>query len=191
MRRSAQLFVLLLAARMIAQESKPAKSEIEVLYDEDQQDRKGGIKLETITAESVARLIEHDAAHATRVRALLTTGALKSGTDFEKAAFIFQHGRQPADQLFAHILAMVAMSKGDKGASWIAAATLDRYLQGIGQPQVWGTQYQRFASKPSTQEPFDRNLVPDSLREELGVPPLEQQAKRLAEMNQAQQPSPK
>jgi hypothetical protein len=31
--------------------------------------------------------------------------------------------------------------KSDLDARWIAAATLDRYLQRIGQPQVFGTQF--------------------------------------------------
>ena len=38
-------------------------------------------------------------------------------------------------------LALAAMEKGDAAARWIAAATLDRYLQKVQQPQVFGTQY--------------------------------------------------
>ena len=31
--------------------------------------------------------------------------------------------------------------RGGSADKWIAAATLDRYLQSINQPQVFGTQY--------------------------------------------------
>jgi hypothetical protein len=54
---------------------------------------------------------------------------------------VFQHGRDADDYLLAHILAVQAVVKGDASSKWIAAATLDRYLQAIGHPQVFGTQY--------------------------------------------------
>jgi hypothetical protein len=72
---------------------------------------------------------------------LLKQDALQSGADFHDAAFIFQHGDSPDDYLLAHMLAMAAVTKGDGRGRWIAVAMLDRYLQSIGQPQVFGTQY--------------------------------------------------
>lgn len=65
---------------------------------------------------------------------MLEAGALKTGEDFEDASVIFQHGDNPQDYLLAHVLAMAAMTKGDANARWIAAATLDRYLQSVKQP---------------------------------------------------------
>ena len=50
-------------------------------------------------------------------------------------------GKQRPDYLLAHILALDAMAKGFDRAKWLSVATLDRYLQLIGQPQVFGTQY--------------------------------------------------
>jgi hypothetical protein len=195
MTKRALLLALLLAAKAFCQEAKPheaktSQSEIDVLYDQDQKDREGDFTSQTMTLEYVTRLQERDSAHRKRVHELLTAGALKSGKDFEKAAFIFQHGEQPDDFLFAHILAMVAVTKGNQGAIWIAAATLDRYLQKVGKSQVLGTQFSSANASPWTQEPYDRSLVPDSLRRELRVPDLDEQAKRLAEMKN-QQPSPK
>jgi hypothetical protein len=53
----------------------------------------------------------------------------------------------------------------DRRARWLAAATLDRYLQKVGQPQVFGTQYRRAGTPnaPWTMDPYDDQL-PDSLR---------------------------
>ena len=76
-----------------------------------------------------------------RVAALLAAGALHTADDYRKAAFVFQHGDRSDDYLLAHTLALVAVAKGDQGAAWIAAATLDRYLQSVRQPQIYGTQY--------------------------------------------------
>lgn len=63
------------------------------------------------------------------------------GRDFRYASFIFQHGQTSDDYLLAHVLAVEAVVHGNTVSKWIAAATLDRYLQEIGQKQVFGTQY--------------------------------------------------
>jgi hypothetical protein len=96
------------------------------------------------------------------------------------------------DYLLAHILAIEAIAKGDASSKWIAAATLDSYLRSIGQKQVFGTKYTSKSylflrqhkddpnaknspeaqQKGYTQEPFDRNLVPDPLRGDFCVPDL-------------------
>ena len=83
----------------------------------------------------------NDLARRKRVHKLLASGKLSTGPDFHDAAFIYQHGNEPDDYLLAHLLAMTSVAKGDLDSRWIAAATLDRYLQAIGQPQVFGTQY--------------------------------------------------
>ena len=87
--------------------------------------------------------------------------------------------------LLAHTLAMVALKKGRPDAIWIAAATLDRYLQNIGKPQIYGTQFQT-PNGPgrTTQEPYDRATVSDALRDELDVPALKDQDAQRAGYDQ-------
>jgi hypothetical protein len=131
-----------------------------------------------------------DAARRAEAKSLLAAGELKTAQDFHDAAFIFQHGHDPVDYLLAHILAIEAIIKGDNSSKWIAAAALDRYLQAIGQKQVFGTQSlsksylylmqhkddPNAMSSPEahqkgyTQEPYDRTLVPDALRSDFCVP---------------------
>lgn len=103
---------------------------------------------------------------------MLETGQLRTGNDFREASLVFQHGVQADDIiLMAHILATLALAKGDAESRWISAATLDRYLQPVGQPQVFGTQYSRKkAADPVTQEPFNKALVPSNLRTGFCVP---------------------
>lgn len=133
-----------------------------------------------------------DAMRRAEAKSLLVTGELKTAQDFHDAAFIFQHGHDPDDYLLAHILAIEAIAKGDASSNWIAATTLDRYLQSVGQKQVFGTQYTSKSylfllqhkgdpnaknspeaqQKAYTQEPFDRNLIPDTLRGDFCVPNL-------------------
>lgn len=122
-----------------------------------------------------------DAQRRVRTRELLASGALKSGADFLGAAFIFQHGTEPRDYLLAHVLAVRAVGLGFKNAEWIAAATLDRYLQSVGQPQIYGTQF-RFPDGVLTMEPYDRALLDDALRNAAGVADLATQERKLEEM---------
>jgi hypothetical protein len=69
----------------------------------------------------------------------------------------------------AHTLAVVAVARGQASATWMVAATLDRYLQAIHQPQIYGTQTD-VEHEPITQEPYNRGLVSDALRILLNVP---------------------
>lgn len=64
---------------------------------------------------------------------MLIRGEITSGNDFYEAAFIFQHGETASDYLFSHVLALEALTKGFDRAKWLSVATLDRYLQLIGQ----------------------------------------------------------
>lgn len=136
-------------------------------------------------------------------RLLLEAGEFKTAQDFHDAAFIFQHGHLPEDYLLAHILAIEAIIKGDASSKWIAAATLDRYLQAVGQKQVFGTQYSSKSylylmlhkddpnaanspearQKGNTQEPYDRTLVPEALRGEFCVADQAAQATNLSDLN--------
>jgi hypothetical protein len=76
----------------------------------------------------------------------------------------------------------VAGFNGRREARSLSAKALDRFLQRIGRPQVLGTQAQRTENDPWTQEPYDRSL-PDTVRQEYGVPPLAEQARQLADQN--------
>lgn len=124
-----------------------------------------------------------DAERREQVLALLKSGDLSTGNDFQWAALIFQHGSSPNDYLLAHTLATIAVAKGKPNAIWVASATLDRYLESVGQPQIFGTQYQRKVGTTWTQEPYNRTLISDALRSALGVPSQAAQDKQLQEYN--------
>lgn len=176
--------------------AKPAQAAdnpaMTAMFDADQGDR---AKLGKMSVNAVAT---RDAERRDKTTALLHSGKLRTGNDFYRAAFVFQHGLTANDYLLAHTFAVIAAARGRTDATWIAAATLDRYLQKIGQKQVYGTQYQMFKGSPLTQEPYDRSLIPDTLREALGVAPLAQQEQRrqklqaeMDAMNKTSHPSAK
>lgn len=152
---------------------RPTNSEMASIYDADQSDRAADVIDWTKLASS-------DADRRARTRKLLESGDLQSADDYFHAAFVLQHGEKPEDFLEAHLLAMVSVAKGKTLALWIASATLDRYLQNIGRPQVLGTQYRFPGRDKVTQEPYDKELIPDTVRRVLHVRSIyEQELKRM------------
>lgn len=147
-------------------EDAPSNQEMKRIFDEDQRVRQSYPNVDWKAVN------QSDAVRRQETMKLLQDGALHSGEDFSWAAFVFQHGSEPNDYLLAHTLAMVAVGKGNSDALWIASATLDRYLQSIKQPQIYGTQFLTPKDSPTTQNPYNRTLIPDSLRLQLGVPSL-------------------
>jgi hypothetical protein len=156
----------------VASDSDTPDAEMKAIYDEDQ-------RVRTEKEIDWSAVNKSDAERRAQTRKLLTDGALHTGKDYEEAAFVFQHGDTPQDYLLAHTLAMVAVSKGDSTAIWIAAATLDRYLQKINQKQIYGTQYSSGPQNHWTQDPYDRDLISDTLRAQLAVPSQSTQNEQL------------
>lgn len=173
---------------IVAQNTDPTIPEIQRIFDADQKDRSHGPSL-PVSQEEWKKLSDRDEARRKRVRQLIDAGALTTGKDYRQAAFVFQHGATPSDFLFAHLLAMAGVSKGDEDSRWIAAAALDRYLESVKQSQVFGTQFsKRGPSEPWTQEPYDRDLLPDVFRKAFCVPDLKSQSSKVAAMNRKEKP---
>jgi hypothetical protein len=162
-------------SRFVLGADLPSNAELKSIFEADQADRQSGPNIDWAVVRP------RDEARRARTAALLDAGALQSGDDFWHAAFIFQHGSNPDDYLLAHSLAVIAAARGRPDATWIAAATLDRYLQNIGRKQIYGTQYSTPRGGATTQEPYDRTLVSDALRAALGVPPQAEQERRRTE----------
>jgi hypothetical protein len=137
------------------------------IFDEDQAARQNAL---SFSKEQWMALIKEDAARRITVHKLLDAGPLHTGEDFEDAAFIFQHGDTADDYLLTHTLASLAVAKGRTSAHEIMTKTLDRYLQKIGQPQIYGTQSHRHADGPWIQEPYNRDLISEDLLRQLGIP---------------------
>lgn len=181
------------------QKASAAPKTAHQLFVEDQEDLRGG-------ANGGPRFSEEQYHQRVQVReatlrSMLAAGEIKTGDDFRDAAYIFQHGNSANDCLFAHILAMEAMARGTESTRFVAAATLDRLLQMVKQPQVFGTQYitdpnvrvpVRANASPwtlgRTLEPYNESLLPDSVRTDFCVPELGQQKQNVAMFNAGKWP---
>jgi hypothetical protein len=97
---------------------------------------------------------------------------------------VLQHASQPDDFLLAHEFCVVAISKGEERAKWLAAATEDRYLMNVKRPQRFGTQYRSDKIGEPLRLYEVSPDVTDSLRRALNVPSLSEARKREAEINE-------
>ncbi|NVM77379.1 hypothetical protein FHW83_003185 [Duganella sp. SG902] len=162
----------------IAVDLSATSNELAKLYKEDQADRDSSSG-QVLDWEAIGI---RDERRELRVKQLLAAGPLGDGTAYYHAAMVLQHASTPDDYLLAHDLCVIAISKGENKAKWLAAASLDRFLLAIGRPQRFGTQYQsKRAFLPPQLATVDPN-VPDMLRSELDVPTLEEARKTEAQM---------
>ncbi len=136
------------------------KSTLRKIYDEDQENRN----------EDSRRLWR------AQVRQLIAEDKVQTGEDYYYAAFIFQHGQKPEEYLYAHVLAMTAVGKGFEPAKWLAAATLDRYLRSVKQPQIFGTQFGSLFDNGDL-DPYNKELLSDKMRQLWCVAPYSKQLK--------------
>ncbi len=175
-------FAPFLGCRAAGAREDRASEELATLYRADQEARQGDWS--DLGQDELHAIAKADEARLARVLELVSAGALQAPADGYHAAMVLQHGSAPDHQLLAHILATAAAIEGDERGAWLSAASLDRFLQGIGRPQRFGTQYLRNGAEPWTQEPFDPSL-PDAVRATFGVPPLAASRKRLEALNAA------
>ncbi|MGV9008928.1 hypothetical protein [Brevundimonas sp.] len=164
--------ILALATPVFAQDAAVEVAdnpEMAAIYAADQAVRQDFAAILAGGRENAMRIHAADAVRRQQVQALLDAGSLRTAADFYAAALVYQHGDTAEDYLMAHTLAVAALGEGSTESPWLAAATLDRYLQKIGQPQIYGTQTMMRRGEPPTREPFDHALIPDSLRTILNV----------------------
>ena len=153
--------------------------ELARLYREDQADRtsSGGKPIDWDAVEG------RDKARLARVKELYAQNRLQTGADYFHTAMVLQHGGTPEDYLLAHELCVAAISKGNKEAKWLAAASEDRFLMTIGRPQRFATQYRSEGGDSPLKLYQVDSGVTDELRRAMDVPPLAKAKAKEAELN--------
>jgi hypothetical protein len=69
-------------------------------------------------------------------------------------------------------MTIAALVLGEPRAAWLAAATEDRFLRGLGRAQRFGTQYESSGPSSPMRLAEVEGGVTDALRKVLKVPPL-------------------
>jgi hypothetical protein len=192
-RYTVSVVAFILSSGLFTAAQQASSTEMQRVFEEDQKDR--DMNMARITPQQRAKwgteVEARDKARRKQVLEFLSKGQLHTGDDYQEAAFVFQHGSTPNDFLLAHTFAMVSVAKGNAKSRWIAAASLDRYLQRMKQPQIFGTQYTVGGSVGDkwTQAPYNRTLLPDTLRKLMCVPLQSEQAEVVTGLNAGKEPS--
>ena len=129
---------------------------------------------------------ERDTDRRNRTLEIIRKGEARTSEDFRHAAYIFQHGKTIEDFRLALSLAWLAASidPDNQDAKWLTAAAWDRLLMNQGQPQWYGTQFQRKHGESEwTLYEIQEDAVSDEQRQELNVPTLEETNEQLHNLN--------
>lgn len=120
---------------------------------------------------------------------LFKAGNIVTAVDHYNAAMVLQHGSSPDDYQLAHAFATLAVTLDPDfpAAKWLMAASWDRYLQSMKQPQWYGTQFTRDAKGRTALYPVAVGAVTDEERKALSVPSLYDAQRRAAMTNTAAQ----
>lgn len=126
---------------------------------------------------------KRDSLRRIRVHQLLDSGKVNTGLDFKNAAMVFQHGKDSTDYGLAVKLMKKAIEKDTTINKWLFAAATDRYLLSKNEPQIYGTQYQKFGDEPWKRGEIDTTKISDAERIEYGVETLAKQREKVKQMN--------
>jgi len=151
-------------------------AELIEIYENDQNDR----MTDNINWFEVNK---RDSLRRVRVHQLLDSGKVKTGKDLKSAAMVFQHGKDSTDYGLAVRLMKKAIEKDTTINKWLFAAATDRYLLSKGEPQIYGTQYQKMGDEPWNLGEIDTTKISDTERIKYGVETLEEQRQKVKEMN--------
>ena len=151
---------------------------LEELYLADQADR---AKVYSSPTE-IEGLQRRDVARRDEVLEMMSRGDVGTANDLYHAGVILLHSAQPRDFLTAHRMATISAIMGHKGSRWLVAASLDRFLMAISQPQVYGTQFEHNPedNRYQLRLPIDDAAVLSFEKKFFGVPLV---VERLAQLN--------
>lgn len=149
---------------------KEISRELERLFTEHFQDQNG------ITDE--AELARRQKPRVARVHAIIAAGQLATLDDWDHAAVILQYSSEIEDVLLAHALVIPPGIKDISASRNLVAGTLDRYVAGLGKPEIFGTQSTPPESASLMRIGADGKAIPDSIRKLFQLDPLRDKEKK-------------
>lgn len=161
-----------------SQDKLKDNQELIEIYKNDQGDR----QTDNIDWDIVSK---RDSLREVRIYQLLDSNKVQTSQDYHNAAMIFQHGGDSTAYGMAVKLMRKSIELDPTANSWLLAAAIDRYLLSKGEPQIYGTQYQKKFGKGELWylNEIDTTKITDAERIEYGVETLAQQRERVIQMN--------
>ncbi|TQI71094.1 tetratricopeptide repeat protein [Gramella sp. Hel_I_59] len=165
---------------IIVDTKEPVRDNVELIeiYRNDQADR----SVDNIDWSLVSK---RDSIREERLYELLDSNKVQTSKDYRHAAMIFQHGGDSIAYGMAVKLMRKSIELDSTADKWLLAAAIDRYLLSKNEPQIYGTQYQKFGhDSPWVIGKMDTTKISDEERIEYGVETLAEQKEKVKRLNQ-------
>jgi len=130
----------------------------------------------------VKKLKEKESRARKKVLRMLKKGEIRTSDDFYRAADFFHHGDTFRSYALAVALAAASHHLGEPWGKNFYAVALDRFLLSIGQPQYFGTQFEKKEGKWRL-SPYNKKTT-DRERKECLVDPLKKLLKRAKDLEE-------
>ncbi|MGB3777981.1 MAG: hypothetical protein WA960_06455 [Tunicatimonas sp.] len=178
--RNAMIIILLLglaSCKMSREKPLTDNPELMKIYEADQADR----QTDNIDWSVVSK---RDSLREVKIYQLLDSNKVQTSKDYHNAAMIFQHGGDSTAYGMAVKLMRKSIELDSTANKWLLAAAIDRHLLSKDEPQIYGTQYQKFGEdEPWQLGKLDTTKISDAERIEYGVETLAAQRERVKQMN--------
>lgn len=163
--------------KTVSEQKITDNSELIEIYRNDQSDR----QTDNIDWNIVSK---NDSLREVRIYQLLDSNKVQTSKDYHNAAMIFQHGGDSTAYGMAVKLMRKSIELDSTANKWLLAAAIDRYLLSKNEPQIYGTQYQKFGKdEPWQIGKMDTTKISDAERVEYGVETLAEQREKVKQMN--------
>lgn len=152
-------------------------SELIKIFEADQSDR---------LADNInwSQISKRDSLRRLRVYQLLDSSKILTSKDYRNAAMVFQHGNDSTDYSMAVQLMEKSIALDTTTNKWLLAAATDRYLLSKGEPQIYGTQYQKTGNEQWKLAEIDSTKISDAERMKFGIASLAELREKETKMNQ-------
>ena len=179
--------------RFDGQPDTKVSERLKTLFDEDQRFASEPVDwadpervLRKLGEDFIKRADDEARHHRIEVLQFLREGTIALAADLYHAAMIYQHGTCAEHFKLANDLAERSMALGYQPARWLYAASRDRYLLAVGQPQQFGTQL-HWDKKRQWYLPGLDFRTTDQDRAQYDVPPISELWQRLRNFNQGKE----
>ena len=178
MRITALLVVAALTSSVVWAKQSSNEELAEITASDQADRRQGPDKIDWVVVN------QRDEQRRERVLQILKDGNIRTDSDYQNAALVFQHGASAEDIRLAHALSQVAlkMNPNNRLAAWLSAASWDRLMLRLGQPQWYATQFVKREGQWVLYE-VNETVVTDEERLRVGARTLAAAREHAKQMN--------
>jgi len=123
--------------------SEKSNKRLIYLFERNQRIRYAGSNKDWEDKSFLSKLAQEEKKARLEILKMLRKGEIRTADDFYRASWFFHHGTNFHSYALATALAATSYHLGEPWGKNLYALALDRFLLSIGQPQYFGTQFEK------------------------------------------------